>query len=254
MHPHFKATSNIPNVGEIRQEVYQFTILNPNEYKYSYIFNKYANYYVEKVEKDGIDITDSLVKTLDVSTITKNNKTYLAEIPLSYLDEKTGAGTYLITINSNDRMLQANSSTIKFTFKVTIKVGTAPIKVSVEEGTDTTDEVTVSFNTENIYKEMGECTLRILQYSKEGAYERVYYSLAINENTQMSQSPVIERGTSGIFYVQLVSPSENLLYSYKIIKSEPMNASTIIIIVVAVVVVIVAIIIIIKLRKKISVK
>ena len=70
----FTATSNDSTIGKIRQETYQFTIQNPNEHRYNYIYNKYSNYYVEKVVKDGEDITEDLLSTLSLQTIKANGK------------------------------------------------------------------------------------------------------------------------------------------------------------------------------------
>ena len=251
---YFTATSDDSNIGKIRKEVYQFTVLSPNEYKYSYILNKYSNYYIERVEKDGKDITETLLKTLDVTTITVGNKLYLAELPLSYLDEKTGAGKYLITVNSNDNSFKNSAIPTSWTFEVTIQVGVAPVKISIPEGKGTTKAVTVKFNQTNIFAEMGECTVRILRYDNKGKYQELYYSNKITSESEGETTATIEKGKSGIFYMQIVSPSGNLLYSYKIVKNEPMNPATIIIIVVAAVLLLIIIFIIIKLRKRISVK
>lgn len=246
----FTATSNLPDVGQIRQESYQFTILNPNEYRYSYVYNRYSNYYVEKVIKDGVDVTEDLLKTLDVSTITVNQKTYMTELPLSYLDEKTGAGTYLITINSNDKMFKDSSAITSWTYKVNIQVGTAPIRISVAEGTETTSNISVTFNQANIFNEMGESTIRILRVVDDR--ESTYYTLDINSESTGEITTNID--TAGTYYIQIVSPSGNLLYSYKVVKNDPLNAAAIIAIVISVIVVIAVIFIIIKLRKRIAVK
>lgn len=251
----FTATSNLPDVGKIRQETYQFTIMNANEYRYSYVFNKYANYYIEKVERDGKDITETLLRTLDVATISVDRKLYMAELPLSYLDEKTGAGTYLITINSNDRSYKQSTMPTSWTYKVIIQVGTAPIRISVAEGAGTTEKVDVVFNQENIYQEMGECVVRIIKYADDSASTaRVIYSTEINAESTGEGSATIDRDDKGSFYVQIVSPSGNLLFSYKVVKNEPMNPATIIAIVISVVVALVVIFLIFKLRKRISVK
>lgn len=246
----FTATSNLPDVGKIRQEKYQFTILNPNEYRYSYVYNRYSNYYVEKVIKDGVDITEDLLKTLDVSTITVNQKTYITELPLSYLDEKTGVGTYLITINSNDKLFKDSSVITSWTYKVNIQNGTAPIKISIPEGSDTTSNITATFNQANIYNEMGESTIRILKEIDNKQY--IFYSLDINSASTGETTATID--SAGTYYIQILSPSGNLLYSYKVVKNDPLNAAAIIAIVISVIVAIVVIIIIIKLRKRIAVK
>lgn len=257
----FSATSNIQNVGKIRQETYEFTILDPNEYRYSYIFNSYSNYYVEKVVKDGKDVTANLAKSLDAETITIKTKngliTYLKELPLSYLDEKTGAGTYLITINSNDKFYQNSDFITSWTYQVKIQVGSAPIRISLAQGEETTDNITFTFNAANIYEEMGNCYVRVVKYVDnepvvitQGVEKYLFEINADSPSEQMSK----EISASGTYYIQIVSMGDNLLYSYKVVKNEPMNGATIAIIVIAVVVALIIIFIIIKLRKRISVK
>ncbi len=272
----FLATSNTGD-GQIRQETYQFSIINANENKFSYIVNKYPNYYVEQVlkvvgeetEQQFDDITNDLVRLLDVETITKtvreyvvnestglgsyvtSRKTYITSLPLSYLDEKTGAGTYFITVNTGDTQFAQDAVHQRFTFKISIKVGTASISVSVGEGATTTDPITVRFNQANIYKEMGECSLRVLRKLENG-YSYFGDEIAINEASSGELSMTIN--TEGTYYVQLIAPSGNLLFTYKVVKKDPMNAASIIAIVISVLVVIAVVVIIIKLRKRISVK
>ncbi len=257
----FTATSNIQNVGKIRQETYEFTILDANEYRYSYIFNSYSNYYVEKVVRDGIDITANLANSLDVETIaikTKNGiVNYLKELPLSYLDEKTGAGTYMITVNSNDKFYQSSDFITTWTYQVKIKVGTAPIKISLAEGEETTNTITFTFNAENIYEEMGNCFVRVVKYVNNEMLivteNGVPYNFKITAESVSDQEPK-EIKTAGTYYIQIVSTGGNLLYSYKVVKNDPMNGATITIIVISVVAFIIILVLIIKLRKKISVK
>lgn len=256
----FEATSNLPGITKIRQQTYEFTIINPDEYRYSYIFNSYSNYYVEKVIKDGKDITSNLAKSLDAETIeikTEDGiKTYLKELPLSYLDEKTGAGTYMITINSNDKFYQNSNIITSWTYQLKIKVGSAPIKISLKEGASTTGSINFSFNTANVYSEMGSCYVRVVYYEDETPI--IYtsngeqYLFGINAESTGEITRDITR--TNTYYIQIVTEGENLLYSYKVVRNEPMNAATIIIIVVSVVAAIAIGFIIFKLRKRISVK
>jgi hypothetical protein len=250
---YFTATSKLEGIGQIKEEKYQFTILNANENKYSHIINKYSNYYIEKIEKNGVDVTEQFVSTLNVSKVVISNKTYLNELVLSYLDEKTGSGKYLITINSNAKDLTSDSLPTSWTYQVVIKAGIAPISISVEEGKSTDSAVTVTYNKTNIYQEMGECQVRIIHYDSNGRYRGVVYSEDINSETLGQSTTSIKRESSGTFYVQIVS-SDNLLFSYKVAKAEPMNPASIIAIVASAVLAIVIIIIVVRLRKRISVK
>ena len=250
----FSATSNITNVGTIRQESYQFTIINPNEYKYSYILNKYSNYYIEKVVRNGKDITQTLLNSLEVATIRVNQELYLAELPLSYLNENTGSGIYFITVNSNEKYFTSEKLPTSWTYQVTIQVGTAPIKVSAPQGEPVSSAVTIVYNAANIYQEMGECTIQLVKYTADGHYVGVTYKREIDESSTGKLTVTIQRGDYGTFYVQVVSPSNAMMYSYKVLKSEPMNAASIIAIVAAALVLVVVVIIVIRLRKKIAVK
>lgn len=249
----FAAISSEANKGKIRVEKYQFMIINPNEYKISYVYNKYSNYFVEKVVRKGVDITEQLVNTMDIEKITINRKQYLTYLPLSYLDEKTGNGDYVITINSNNASIGNSVMPASFTFKVTINSGNAPIRISLAEGKSTTSAISISFNQTNVYAELGECEFKIIEQVGNNAFTTVASKL-ITEQTTSDYSIAISDSFTGTFYIQFESPSGYLLFSYKVSRTAPMNAASIIAIVVAVIVVVVAIILIVKLRKRISVK
>ncbi len=248
----FIATSIIPEKGTIRSEWYEFTIINPNEYRYSYIFNEYNNYYIEKITKNGNDITETLLQTLDLPKLTINGKQYLSKLVLSYLDEKTGAGEYMITINSNDRFYQNSVAKSSWTYKVTIKTGEAPIRISVGQGAETTDNINITFNMKNMYLEIGECVVRVVTF-ENNSYGAVVYSRAIT--SQSEGEGKFDLSNVGTYFIQVVvGPENDPVFSYKVIKKAPMNAATIIIIVGAVLLLLVVIFIIFKLRKRISVK
>ncbi len=273
----FLATSNTGD-GQIRQETYQFSIINPNENKVSYVVNRYGNYYVEQVlrvirdegsDKEFEDITSTLVKTIDVETITKTireyvvdsnghgsyvstRKTYLTSLPISFLDEKTGAGTYYITVNTGDNQFAQDSQHQRYTFKLSIKVGSASISISANEGKETTDTITVRYNQEKLYDEMGECSLRILRKLDNGSYS--YFGEEIQINAESTGELSLSITSAGTYYIQILSPSNTLLFTYKVIKKDPMNAASIVAIVISALVLIAIIVLIVKLRKRISVK
>ena len=235
----------------IRSQTYFFTIINPNEYRYSFIINKYSNYYIESIYKDGVDMTNIYLKSLNLDTIMVNQKEYLSELALYYLDEKTSSGTYIITVNSNEKLYNSESTKTSWTFQVKIKVGKENlIYTSINAGESTTSPIVVQFNAGNVYEEYGESTLRVIYYQDDEAY--VEYSYAINANSTGLQSHTIERTNS--YFVQIVTSNGDLRYSIKVTKNEPFNAATIIAIVVSAIVLLVVIILIIVLRKRISVK
>ena len=132
-----------------------------------------------------------------------------------------------------------------FTFDVWINSTTPPISVSIAEGESTSNPITVTINTQNFYNAIGD------SYIVVGP--NIYY---INSETLPNYSEVqtFTLNAAGTWYIQVYTASGNLLYSYKVYKTEPLNAFSIIAIVIRIIVLIVIIIITIKLRKRQKVK
>ena len=228
----------------IRQNEYNFTIINSEESRYAYSFANYQNYYVKSIVRDGVDITQSLMDLTDFDTIVIDGSRYLSEFVLSFGDEQTGAGRYQITISSNQSAL---SSILQedFTFDVWINSATPPLTISVAEGGSTSGTITVTLNVQNFYNAIGDSYIVVGQNTYQ-----------FNSSTLSSYGEVatFEINTTGTWYIQVYSASGNLLYSYKVYRTEPLNVFSIIAIVIAVIVLIIIIIITIRLRKRQRVK
>ncbi len=238
----FNATS-ITGVP-VRTEEYSFTILNKNESRYAYEFSGYSEYYIEKIEKDGYDITESLIEIANFPTINIDGKTYLSALTINYLDEKTGSGRYKITINLNNKELK-NTIGSSFTFEFWINTANPPISVSLPEGEKTTKDIVISFNVQNLYDTVGDCYLLIANLRRD-------YTADTLSNYGTNERITIK--LSGTYYIQLYTASGHLLYSYKVVRTDPLNAFAIIAIVIGVIVVGAVIGITIALRKRQKVK
>ena len=238
----FKATSTTG--VSIREEEFNFTIINKNESRYAYEFTNYGNYYISKVFKNDIDITDELVNMTNFDTVIVNKEVKLSEIIINYLDEKTGAGRYKITINPNKNDYVSTSGE-GFTFELWINMAKPPINVSLPEGESTSGSITIKFNVQNLYNSVGDCYLVIGNTTR-------YYTSETLSNYRENES--ISLASNGTFFVQLFSTNGQLLYSYKITKTEPLNAFAIIAIVIGVAVVGAIVGITIMLRKRQKVK
>ena len=187
-----------------------------------------------------------------MKTITVDGQNYLAELALSYLDEKTGAGVYTITVNSNERMYQSENTKTSWTYQVIIRASTENLIFSnTSEGATTKSTITLTFNTANVYSEFGASSVQVVHYTDAGN-RVVDYSYEINAQSTGVQTHSINEANT--YFIQLVSPRGIVLYSYKVIKEDPFNAATIIAIVVSIVVVIGVVVIVILLRKRIKVK
>ena len=235
----------------VREEEFNFTIINPNESREAYEFTQFNKYYIEQVIKDGVDITADLLSMANFETINVNGQKYLATLSISYLDNKTGEGRYKIVINHNKQNL---SSIIgkNFAFEFWINhVSTLPINVStskgnLNEGDKTSKDVIISFNVKNLYKAVGDC------YIKIGNDLTKYYTA---ENlSEYGETDSIKIVKSGTYFIQLYTTGGKLLYSFKVVKTEPLNFFAVFAIVIGVVVFLVVIFITIKLRKRQKVK
>ncbi len=244
----FVATSQTGQ--QVRQQVYNFTIINPNESRYSFEFAPYQDYYITSIVKDNLgDISGQIIKNmndynLNLQTVLVNGTTYLRELITSYFG--IGSGRYTVTISTNKPFDRADYSTpTQLTFSYWINSATVPIDINIAEGESTSSPINVTFNAERIYDAVGECTITI--------GNNTYYITSQNASGfGVVSAPPIEQ--AGTHFITVRSMSGNLLFSYKVIKTDPLNGWAIAAIVIGCVVAIVAVILIIKLRKKIRVK
>ena len=231
----------------VRQQTYNFTIINPNESRYSYEFAPYQNFYIKEVIKDNLgDITTSIISnpSLNLQTINIDGKTYLKELVTSYIG--TGSGRYTITLATNSYFNRTDySQPTELTFSYWINTATVPMDISIVEGSSSSSPISVVFNAERVYQAVGECTITIGNY--------IYHITGENASSfGVVNAPSLEN--TGTYYITVHSMSGNLLFSYKVIKTEPLNGWAIAAIVIGCVVVIVAVFLVIKLRKRIRVK
>ncbi len=232
------------NQEEVRKENYVFSIINSNESRFAFEYSTYSNYYVKQILKDGIDVTDRYTEIIDDNKININGKYYLTNLQISYLDEKTGFGRYIITIETGEQTY-ANTTATSFTFGFRINLITPPVNVSISAGESTSKEIVVSYNAKNLYDTVGDCIIKI------PGYKDIIINAEADINDEMVTKPISVVGTN---YVQVYNMSGSLLFSYKITRTKPLNAWSIIAIVIAVAVVAVIVFITIKLRKRLKVK
>lgn len=238
----FSATSTT-NIS-IREEEFNFTIINKNESRYAYEFTNYSNYYVKQVIRNGIDITDDLVQISNFDKILINNKQYLSELIISYLDEKTGSGRYVVTISPNNSAY-INTIGSTFSFEFWINMQTPPILVSIPEGSSTTDNISITFNLQNYYNAVGDSYIKIANN---------YFYYTSDTIPTMSETQTLNITSTGVYFIQIYSTSGHLLHSYKVEKTEPLNAFAVIAIIFGVIAVGAIIGITVGLRKRQKIK
>ncbi len=239
------------NVTQINEEPLYFLIIKPKESRYAFEFSEYADYYVKQIIKNNEDITNILTNEnmgkLTYKTITNENgeqeiKPYLKNFLISVNDAITGNGMYTVTICTDNEFNQ------EFTFSFWINNTTPPIQVSIPENTSTTSNITVSFNTTDLIEDIGDCILKI-----SGNADLLLTNQLLQDG-KLQSSYNITLSSARTYFVQLYSESGKLLYSYRVVKNEPLNTVSIILIVVSCVVVIGLTVMFILLRKKMKVR
>ncbi len=240
--------SAVINGFNVRQQEYSFTIISSTEGRWTFEYSPFANYEITSIVKDGkvLDLSPYFDFNSYVIEDDNNNKIivrYLTNVLISVYDEITGAGDYEITIRTN-----VGIAGQEFKFNFVIKdTNEVPIKISVEEGTKTTDPISISFNAYTLYSNLGECEVKFDNNHRIKINQEYLNSLNdYNVNMQIENA--------GTYFVQVLTESGKVLYSYKVIKQDPLNTFSIIIIVVSVVFVVGLTVVIILLRKKMKIK
>lgn len=246
---------------QINEDSIYFLIVNDSESRWAYEFSEYGNYYIKEVIKNpGTEIEENITRTLATSNmgnlvykdtvVIEDGEEKIVSLPynknilLSVFDKQTGVGKYQITIATDNAFNQ------EFTFSIWINNTIPPIEVSVPENTPTTNEITVSFNTKNLLEAVGECILRI-----NGLEKDMHFTYAALEAGDLNETYTLRlTADSEIYNIQVLSQSGKLLYSYRAIKTAPLNTISIILIVVGVVVAIALTFIFIRLRKKLKIR
>ena len=205
---------------------YNFIIVNEKQAQRSFNIPLNKDFTITRVLRENVNITNTL----------SNNK----ELWLSAGDEKTGSGIYTITISAYVPQTKTYRS---FTFKVWINDEVPVIISSLDFGKDTTKQITLSFNKNLIYQQIGDSIIRIsgmadIIINEDTATENIRESITLVQNRE--------------YTIQVLTADGKVITSYKLIKKEPLNTVSIIIIVISSVVAIGLVITFIMLRKHIK--
>ena len=236
---------------EIRQEKFVFQIIRANELVWAFNIEDYEGYYIKQILKNGTDVTERMVqqKLGDLKLVSVEDQTgettqkyFLTNLFVSLYDELTGSGNYTVTIATDNELDQ------EFTYSFRVDNANPPINISLEEGKSTTKEIVVTFNAYNLYQEVGECIVKI------SGKEDLIFDDAYFENGEYQELYEISLTTARDYFVQILTPSERLLFTYKVTRNQPLNAVAIILIVVSSTVVVAGIVVFVLLRKRMKIR
>lgn len=225
--------------GSLRTTTFDFTIIDSKSARLAYEFVEVPGYEITSVVRNGEDITDNF----------RDSNGKILSLFLSSTSNLSGNGNYSITLKYGKNV----NDTLTYTFSINNYIPT--LSCNVEYGGSTTGSIIISFNPSIIYEQLGECYIRVLTYNNDSKTFYRYTNFTINENSFTdSSSKSIEITRSNSYFVQVETKNGNVISSFRVDRTEPLNTFAIIIIVIAVVAVIVLIIVIVKLRTKMKVK
>ncbi|MBO4412484.1 MAG: hypothetical protein J5779_00510, partial [Clostridia bacterium] len=222
---YFTASKN--NV-ELKDEPVRFTIINPNESRWAFNYHNYNDYAITAKYNN---------EKFDLSQVQNGN-----EIVMSVIlgNDSLDNGVYSFEMTTEENL--------SFEFSVWLNNTKPDILVSHEEGTKTTENIIVRYNTENLYDAVGDCFVKInnktvstinSDYFEDGNYD----TTVLVELTQTSS-----------YLIQVYTANDKLIYSYKVEIVDPLNSITIILISVGSGLVVAGVVLFVLLRKKLRIR
>ena len=218
--------------------VYNFTIIPSNSARLAYEFVEILGYEILEVTRNKQNITtlfdtdgDGRVFSVFISPTSGGNGLYTIKLKYGARDDQIL--TYNFTINDYIPTISSN----------------------VKHGETTTGPIVISYNANIIYEQLGECYIKILTYNNDS---KTYYSYGV---IPIDASKITSNGTSSLeitrsnsYFIQVETKSGNIISSFRVNKTDPLNAMAIIIIVIASIAVIILIIVVVKLRTRMKIK
>ena len=207
----------------------EFTIVNPNVAYSSYTISSSKGFTVVSVNKKLDNSENSRDNYL---TGYKGNNNLLIDC------DDQGSGFYTITLS---KYLDSIKKTVNFSFNVWLNNNTDSTIIipSIPFGTSTSDTIILKYNPANIYSNVGDCYITINGHVIE----------TINKDS-VSETKTYQINTKGDYWIRIESANGQLLASYKLTKTDPLNATAKIIIIIAVISVIALVVMFIILRRK----
>ncbi|MBQ8749349.1 MAG: hypothetical protein IJZ29_02630 [Clostridia bacterium] len=213
----------------LKQSELIFSIIYPNEARFAYEFSNINGYEISKVIKNNIDITDNI----------KGENVAIYSLLLS--EDSYGVGQYHIYVKGTQ--LNSLNAMQEFDYYIWINNEIPAIECSINFNETTTDKIVLTYSTQAIYEQIGNCKIVI------GNNE-----FLINEQTLEDEVSKITIENAGTYFVTLQTEAGNVVSMFKVTKKDPLNAISIILIVLGVAVLIAGIVVFYRLRIRMRVK
>lgn len=216
---------------------YNFTILSSDAARLAYEFVEVSGYEITSVIKDGENITDRF-KT--------NGK--VTSLFISSSSNVSGNGRYEITMKYGSK----ESDILNYSFFINDYIPI--IYCNVEHGGTTTGDIVLTYDKTTLYEQLGKCYINIKIYNNDSKTFLNYGTIEISKERNNSGVDTRTISLSNSYFIQIQTENGNIISSYRVDKTDPLNAFAIIAIVLAVLGVIALVIIIIKLRTRMKIR
>lgn len=221
---------------DLNTATYNFSIINANASRLSFEYPSISGYQIIKVMKDSRNITSSVLSSDGSLFVTAS-------------DSNSGSGYYIVTLKYGDNA----EDVLEFSFLISDFVPT--ISCNINYGETTTSDIVLSYNANYIYGQIGECSINILVYNSDSNTFYTYQTISIsNDSLSGTGSSSITLSNSNSYFVQVKTVNGNVISSFRVNKTDPLNSFAIIAIIIASIAGIVLLIVIIKLRTKMRVR
>lgn len=222
--------------NDLNSTTYNFTIVSTTSARLAFEFTRVLDYEIIQVIRNNEDITNNFMVNGSISSLF-----------ISSQDSRSGNGYYTVTLKYGDR----DDEVLQFSFFINDYEPT--LSSNVAYGETTTSEIIISYNPSYIYSQLGVCYINVLIYNEDSETFYQYGRFRIDETTTETLSS-FNLTQSNSYFIQVETESGNIVSSFRVNKTDPLNTFAIIIIVIAVVATIVLIIVVIKLRTRMRVR
>lgn len=217
---------------------YNFTLLSSTASRLAYEFVEVDGYEITKVMKDGEDITSRFASSTGKVTA----------LFISSTSSLSGNGRYDVTM----RYGKKTADSMDFSFFINDYVPI--IYCNVEHGGTTTGNIVLTFDQSTLYEQLGKCYINIKIYNNDSKSFLSYGTIEVNKDKNNNGTVTRTITQSNSYFIQIQTENGNIISSYRVNKTDPLNAFAIIAIVVVALAVIALVIIVIKLRTRMKIR
>ena len=214
--------------GNVIEKTLVFSIINANEARLALDFTQISKHNITKIVNittaQAVDVTKIFEELINEGYIYNKLITFDRLSKENAFGSTMGKQTFQVFyVVNNDPLVPSRLQSFTFT----VNNQTPSLHSSINPGESTTKDITIKFNAQTIYRQVGECYLMlndtvVLAITAEDAYDGTS-TITINE--------------VGDYYVKLVTDSGRVITSFKVTVKEPLNTWSIVLIVAVVLVV-----------------